>query len=876
MRANVSDEGRTFQAARDQYIAERHVHLQLPDSTTNVSPVYVGHSGPRHQLPADTRAFTGREDELAQLLALGEHSQVGRSPGTVVIFAIDGMAGTGKTALAVHASHTLTKYFPGGQLFLDLHGSTPGMAPRKAGEVLAGVLQTFGILPQQIPPDLDARAALYRDRLSGTKTLIVLDNAASETQVRPLLPGTGGCLVLVTSRKRLKALDDARTLSLDVLSLADAVKLLCRMTGPNRTSASDPLLKEIATLCGCLPLALRIAAALIRHRPAWTLQHLADRLQEQPTLGSFSDGDRDLMAVFDLSYDTLGNDEQQLFRRLSLVPGPDADAYAAAALLDANLTETKRLLEQLVDHNLVAEPTPGRYQFHDLIRAYARAQTGNDTVADVEAAVDRLLDYYQHAAQLADRHLARHTPAYIPSTTRPPRHALDLATYDEAAQWMRTEMPNLTAAAEHSVTHAQPDHVVALSAAVAGYMYTNGPWATAGTLHHMAATMAEATGDRRGEAEALQDSGYIQHAIGRRAEATKSFARALEIWQRLEDRQGQANALLGLGYIEHAAGQFAQAEETFTGALDICRELGDRHGQAEALQGLGHIQNGTGDRARAERSFIQALDIWRELGDRHGQAETLRGLGYVLNAPGRRAEAERYLTQSLEICRELGNRHGQAEALQGLGHIQNATRRRAQAERSFTRALDICRELGDRHGQANALHGLGLVQLATRRRAEAEESFSRALDICRKLGVRRSEAEALLGLGRIQRATGQFAQAEDTFTQALDICRELGDRHGQAHSLAGLGFVQNTTGRRAEAEESFSQALDICRELGERLGQANALHGLGLVQLATRRRAEAGRSFSQAIGICLSIVVENLTWPRWYESAFSWMRRADR
>jgi hypothetical protein len=323
------------------------------------------------QLPPDTGALTGRGRELAELLDVADNMR-GAPTGTVVISAIDGMAGIGKTALAVHAAHHLAERFPDGQLFVDLHGFTQSLTPRTAMGVLADVLRTLGVPPQQIPDDLAARAALYRDRLAGKRMLVVLDNVASEQQVRPLLPGHPGCLVLVTSRRRLKALDEARVLSLDVLSLPDAIALLRTVAGPGRIPASEPQLERVAHLCGLLPLALRIAAALLRHRPSWTLAHLVDKLRDaHPTLAGFHDGDCDLAAVFDLSYTALPEEHQRLFRRLGLNPGPDTDLYAAAALLDVDPGTAESLLQHLVDHNLLTESIPGRYRMHDLIRAHS-------------------------------------------------------------------------------------------------------------------------------------------------------------------------------------------------------------------------------------------------------------------------------------------------------------------------------------------------------------------------------------------------------------------------------------------------------------------------------------------------------------------------
>jgi len=363
------------------------------------------------QLPPAAGHFTGRDAELAWLTGLAPCCDPqAAAGGTVVITAIDGMAGIGKTALAVHAAHRVSDRFPDGQLFIDLHGYTKGHPPREPGDALGMLLRALQVPARRIPEDTQERAALYRQRLVGTKTLILLDNAADEAQVRPLLPAEPGCLVLVTSRRRLKGLDDARSMSLDLLTPRDAVALLLAVTGPGRLPADDPLLDKIAHRCGRLPLALRIAGALLRHRPAWNPDHLAALLRdEHRRVPALSDGERDLATVFDLSYMGLSGRH-----RLLLVPGPDADAdaYAAAALLDTDPDTATGLLEDLADHNLLIACAPGRYRLHDLIRARARTLAATDPAADRDAALDRLLRYYAHTAHTA------HTAA-IPITRRP-------------------------------------------------------------------------------------------------------------------------------------------------------------------------------------------------------------------------------------------------------------------------------------------------------------------------------------------------------------------------------------------------------------------------------------------------------------------------
>jgi DNA-binding SARP family transcriptional activator len=457
--------------------------------------------GQPRRLPADTGVFTGREAELARLLEVGEAAGAAAGPGAVVVMAIDGMAGVGKTALAVHAAHRLAGRFSDGQLFIDLHGYTQGYPPRTADQALEAFLRAMGVSPQQIPGDTEERAALYRERLAGTRTLIVLDNAADEAQVRPLIPGEAGCLVLVTSRRKLKALDDAQVVAVDVLPEADAVALLRMVAGPRR-AVDEQGAAEVVGLCGRLPLAVRIAGALLRNRPAWTLAHLAGKLREaHGRLDAFSDGDRDLAAVFGLSDQNLRDDLRRLFRYLGLVPGPETDAYAAAALAGTCPVVVDRLLQELVDHNLLLEPAAGRYEMHDLIRASARALAAADPAEERDAALGRLLGYYQHTALRADARIARYAQ---PGPAGPaPGHAPDLPDADAALARLRAERINLAACLRYAVDGGLDARIVALSAGLANLLRIDGPWPKATAAQVTAAAAAERLGDQAGQARAL-------------------------------------------------------------------------------------------------------------------------------------------------------------------------------------------------------------------------------------------------------------------------------------------------------------------------------------------------------------------------------------
>ena len=377
--------------------------------------------------------------------------------GVYGIHAVDGMAGIGKTAFAVHAAHQLAARFPDGQIFLRLHAHTAGHQPVDPAEALATLLLTTGVAPQQIPPGLEARSATWRGHLAGKKVLLVLDDATGSDQVRPLLPGAAGCLVLVTSRRRLSGMEEAAPVSLGTLPPGEAADLFVRLAGRSRLQPTDAAVAEVTGLCGYLPLGIRLVAAGLCHHPAWTVADLAAELANaRDRLAALRAEDVSVAAAFDLSYQDLTAGQQRLFRRLGLHPGADIDAYAAAALDGNDLQATRRRLGELYDHNLLGEPARGRYRLHDLLREYARARAAADDAADNQAAIGRLLDYYLHSAMAASRHIAwRISVADPPSPPHRPAWAPELRTEAEAIAWLRTERPTLHACVDYAAAHGR-------------------------------------------------------------------------------------------------------------------------------------------------------------------------------------------------------------------------------------------------------------------------------------------------------------------------------------------------------------------------------------------------------------------------------------
>ncbi len=767
-------------------------------------------------LPRDVASFTGRGAELSRLL--GTVDSLTAAGGVVGIHAIGGMAGVGKTAFAVHAAHNLADRFVGGQVFLPLHGHTPGQQPVDPADALASLLLAVGVVADQIPPGAEARMTLWRDRLAGKQLLLVLDDAAGSEQVRPLLPGAGGSLVLVTSRRRLTALEDATTISLDVLPTGEAAALLVRLAGQAGLSPDDAAVAEIARLCGYLPLAIGMVARQLHHHPAWTaagraaeLAAAVDRLELMAT------EDLSVAAAFNLSYAGLTSEQQRLFRRLGLHPGADVDGYAAAALDGTGLAAARRGLENLYDQYLLAEPAQGRYRMHDLIRAHARALAARDDSADdQEQVLGRLLDYYQHTAARAGALLAASArPASAVRGTIPAAVPV-LAGPEDALAWARAERGNLLACLDHAARTGQRARVIALTAGLAPLLSRDGPWAEAISRHVTAVRAAEDLGDRPGQATTLINLGDVRRATGDFPGAQRALDQALGICRDLGDRSAQAAALILLGGTRMLAGDHPGATTALTEALGICRALGDRPGQASALLQLGLLRIATGDLRGGTAALEEALGISRNLGDRLRQASVQASLGMVRQQTGDYAAAAAALDEALDICRDLGNRQPLAVVLIELGEIRRVTGDHAAAARDLEEALHICRDMATPHTLACALRSRGRLRLATGNYPGAASDLQEALRICRDIGNLGGSAEVLNSAATVHRVRGDLHQAEVCNQEALGLARQIGSRWDEAHALAGLGRCALTSGHTITAQHLLRQALEIFQRIGAR------------------------------------------------------------
>jgi DNA-binding SARP family transcriptional activator/tetratricopeptide (TPR) repeat protein len=779
----------------------------LTGRTPPVQPAAATTAVPPRQLPAPPPSFAGRARELAAL------EQV-RDASTVVICAVDGMAGVGKTALAVQAAHRIGERYPHGQLFIDLHGYTPGVEPVEPGEALDRMLRALGIPGAQIPAGIDERAALYRTQLADRQLLIVLDNAATEAQVRPLLPGAPGCLVLVTSRRRLAGLDPTHTLSLDILPTPDAVALFRQTAG--HTGQPFELLAQLVELCGRLPLAIRVAAARLRSHPSWNLTHLVERLRDQQhRLAELAAGARSVTAALDLSYQDLSPEQREAYQLLGLHPGAEIDVYASAALLDSIPRHASRMLDQLLGAHLLLEPAAGRYRFHDLTRAHA-AHTAVRHQAEParRTALNRLLAYYGHTASLAMDAAYPYERERRPQITPAGTPTAELADPTAALGWLDAELPNLLAAARYAGEHGEPAHVLHLSAVLHRHLYTRGHYHDAEALHHRALAAARTTGERVGELNALNELGHIHQRQGRYKHAAEFYHQVLRLARTAGDRPSKRTALNGLGYLQLMQGRRERAAGYYRQALKLARAIGDRPGERAALSGLSDVLWLQGRYPEATDHYRQALQLARAIGDRPGEQAALSGLGHIDLLQGRYPQAADHYRQALQLARTTGNRSGELNVLNGLGHIHRLEGRHPQAADHYRQALQLARATGYRSGELDALNGLGHIHRLEGRYPQAAGHYERLLATAGETGDRIFEFEAWQGLGRLRHATGKPDAAVAHHRRALALAGELGQPVDQARAHDGLAHAHRALDQPAVARGHWQQALDILTGLG--------------------------------------------------------------
>ena len=758
-------------------------------------------------LPPQTAEFVGRSEELRRLTA--EHG------GTPAVRVIEGMAGVGKTALAVQAARVASGRYPDGVLYLNLQTHDPGSSSLDPAEALHRLLGMLAVPATQIPDTIGERTALWRAQLSRRRAIVILDDAGRHDQIRPLLPVTGQSLILITTRRRLPDLEGASTLTLDVLSADDAITLFRRIAGPGGNQDAD----EVATatgLCGRLPLAIQLTAGRAAQERQPRLADLIEELSQSPArLGGTGAASPEVMSAFDLSYRGLEPDHQRLFRRLGMSPCSYTSLQAAAALGGCTLAEAEKALVTLLDHHLLARAPGGQFRFHDLIRGYAAVRAArDDPESEQRQAVARLLDYYLYTADKADRMLhpcRRRLPVsvtYLPAASPP------VGTQEDAASWLDAEWRNILQAAQHAGRHEWKRKCADLTHVLADFLETRAYWDEAIAAHTLALEACRDLADPARIAHASLELSAVSQQIGRHEAALPLAEDAAAIYRSLADRLGEAEALDRIGLAHQRAARSREALAYFNEAGTLYRDAEDQHGLASTLSHAGIACWQLGRYPEAMAHLRDALARYREIGDRNGEAKILNNLSRMQLYCGYHRDALDGYQKALDIFSEIGAAQSQAIVYHNIGTVYHYKGNHADGLAACRRALAIYREIGDLRDEADVLNDMGAIYRSAACYDEALIHHQKARSIAEEIGDLSQQVIALRGIADIRRGAGQYGEAFDHYHTALRLAREIGDPYEEAKILEGIAESTYNTQEPYAARIVFRQALDIFERLG--------------------------------------------------------------
>jgi DNA-binding SARP family transcriptional activator/tetratricopeptide (TPR) repeat protein len=796
-------------------------------SVMTAEPMPAGRSPGRGNLPRQMADFVGREVELATLDGL---VRGGGPPPAVVITAIGGAGGIGKTALAVLWAHRAAAHFGDGQLYVDLHGYDGGR-PVRPVDALARLLRTLGVPNDQLPTDLDQATDLYRATVADKRLIVVLDNARSVDQVRPLIPGGSGCFVVVTSRDRLGGLiarDGAVPVTLGLLEPWEALDLLTRVVGAARVDAEPDAAAELAHRCGYLPLALRIAAAHLVLHPDRTITAQVAELGSGRLAALTVDGDDSIAitSVFDQSYTALGDRERHLLRTLGVVAVPDLTPEAAAAAADTTVTAATALLGNLLDAHLVVETAPGRFGLHDLLREYARQRAAQDDPADRVPAVRRLLAWY---LDHIDGAAARLYPYKLRLYTRDS----PLATFPgpaEASAWLVAERACLLAAIAHAADTGLVDPAVRILDGLRNYFdQTHDSVSTFAAVEPVLAVVRRA-GDQRAQALAHLALAAAYGRVPRPDLAVEHYHACVEASEAGGWDDGLAAAANSLGSIYVEVGRADEGIALLRRALELNRRSGRRQAEATNLGNLGFAYLHTGPVGEAGACLSAALEIRREIGPASGQVAILSGLGNSAYYQRRFAEAAQYHQEAMTMATEAANVYLQAAVLDNLAALNADLGRLDEALAQAESAMAYLRGEAEEH-TGDILNTLATVHLRLGHLPLAVELYEQSITLARRRGIPLTEANALVGLATIHGAAGRWDEAEQCGQHALRIAVSRGLRPTEGYALTVLAEINLGRGDIDEAAVGGRAALDV-------------MHGSGALLMEPRARAVLDRTRS--------------------------------
>jgi DNA-binding SARP family transcriptional activator/tetratricopeptide (TPR) repeat protein len=748
-------------------------------------------TGPLRQLPPPLPDFTGRDDEIAALRARLT------DPGTMPICVISGSGGAGKSALALHTAHQIAEFYPDGQLHVELRGTSE--APATPAEVLGRLLRDLDPSMTPLPPTLEERAGRYRSLLAGRRKLVVLEDAASEGQVRPLLPGALGCGVIVTSRNRLAGLAGASFVALGELPPAAADELLSRIAGPDRVAAGSDVARRIVRQCGGLPLALRVAGARLASRRHWSAERLAERLaDEKRRLDELAVGDQEVRASISLSYKLLPPPAKTALRRLGLLGLPYFSVWVAAAAIESSLDEAEDMLEQLVDASLagvqgVDATGQIRYRLHDLIRLFAKERAdAEETEAEHTATVTRVLGGW---LWLIERLSSAAPTGWIPLRSsyrlaHPVDPDVERTVLADPHGWFRAEEEALIVAIELAAALDLHEIAVELASALS-YSFEgsqtvfDNPFAGWHRVHETALAAARRGDNAIGEATLLAGLGQLYYESDRYAESREHLSQALSMFRAAKDVRGEAATLAALGAACREQGYLPEALHFLHRAGELWAGQADQASMAHVKRLTGTVHLEQGDYQASWADLNTALSLYREEGSRRGEGLTLRSISLYHRAKGELGQAEQTALQAREICGALGDRLLEAYCTRTLAKVYVRLGRYTEARAPLQEVLAAAREMGDRFGEACALRTLGELDLAEGRLYQGMDHLEASLTLWDALRSALFRARVLRDLSYVHQALGNSAAAERTRNEALEIFRLHGSReYGELQGVA--------------------------------------------------------------------------------------------